>query len=59
MNTLVFAADIRDLAVAFKTMCEANELTSTAMLYTKRDILEALDETIEKYRSQLKEESKE
>lgn len=59
MNTLVFAADIRDLTVAFKTICEASELTNISMLDTKSDILKALDETIEKYRSQLKEESKE
>lgn len=58
MSTLVFAADIRDLTVAFKTICEVSELTNTSMFDTKRDILEALDETVEKYREQLKENNK-
>ena len=56
MSTPVFATDIRDLVEAFKTLCETSELTNIPTFDTKRNILIALDETIEKYRSHLKEE---
>lgn len=56
MNSPVFATDIRDLAEAFKTLCETSKLTNIPTLDTKSDILKALDETVSKYRSQLKEE---
>ena len=56
MGTPVFATDIRDLTIAFKTLCEANNLTNIGTRDTKINIVNALNETIEKYRDQLKEE---
>ena len=57
METPVFATDIRDLTIAFKTMCEASKLTSIGVRNEKNALLLAIDETIKKYRAQLKEGS--
>lgn len=56
MSTPVFATDIRDLAEAFKTLCEADELTNISTHDTRINIRLALDETIKKYRDQLKDD---
>lgn len=56
MNSPIFATDIRDLAEAFKTLCETSKLTNVGTLDTRINIINALNETVEKYRDQLKEE---
>lgn len=52
----LFARDITDLAEAFKTLTEADKITGLDTSNERRKILGALDETIDKYREQLKEE---
>ena len=55
---LIFARDIADLVEAYKNLTETIKSTSMDSSYQRRDLLLAIDETIEKYREQLKEDDK-
>lgn len=53
---LIFARDITDLTEAYKNLLEASKSSAMDSSYQRRDLLLAIDETIEKYREQLKED---
>lgn len=53
---LIFARDITDLTEAYKNLTETIKSSSMDSSYQRRDLLLAIDETIKKYRDQLKEE---
>lgn len=54
---LIFAKDITDLTEAYKNLLEASKSTAVDSSYQRRDLLRAIDETIKKYREQLKEDN--